>query len=84
MDPFKTIRVNNDPCLRKQAIIVNKRGLRHKKICLRGFANNKAIDQPAHTYSTVCLISAFVIGLLENIIKTCFKGNFIILASLCS
>ena len=78
MDPFKTIRVNNDPCLRKQAIIVNKRGLRHKKICLRGFVNNKAIDQP------VCLISAFVIGLLENIIKTCFKGNFIILASLCS
>ena len=30
----------------------------HKKTCLRGFANNKGADQPAHPHR---LISAFVI-----------------------
>ena len=35
------------------------------KTCLRGFANNKDADQPAHPRS---LISAFVIRLLERIL----------------
>ena len=42
-----------------------KYGPRHKKICLRGFLNNKGADQPAHLRR---LISAFVIHLLESII----------------
>ena len=37
---------------------------RRDKTCLRGFANNKGADQPAHP-----LINAFVIGLLESIIS---------------
>ena len=41
-------------------------GPRRKKNCLRGFANNKGADQPAHSLS---LISAFVIRLLEIIIS---------------
>ena len=36
-----------------------------KKTCLRGFANNKGADQPAHQRR---LISAFVIRFLEVII----------------
>ena len=40
-------------------------GLRHKKTCLRGFANNTGADQPAHPRS---LISTFVILFLEGII----------------
>ena len=36
-----------------------------EKTCLRGFANNKGADQPAHPRS---LISDFVIRFLENII----------------
>ena len=36
-----------------------------KKTCLRGFANNKGADQPAHTRS---LISTFVIRYLESYI----------------
>ena len=39
---------------------------RHEKTCLRGVANNKGADQPAHPRS---LISAFVIHLLESIIS---------------
>ena len=41
-------------------------GPRREKTCLRGFANNKGADQPAHTRS---LISTFVIGYLESIIS---------------
>ena len=41
-------------------------GPRHDKTCLRGFANNKGADQPAHPRR---LISAFVIRLLESIIS---------------
>ena len=37
-----------------------------EKTCLRGFANNKGADQPAHSPS---LISAFVIPVLESIIS---------------
>ena len=40
-------------------------GPRREKTCLRGFANNKGADQPAHPRS---LISAFVFRLLESII----------------
>ena len=40
-------------------------GPRCEKICLRGFANNKGAEQPAHLR---CLINAFVIRLLESII----------------
>ena len=38
-----------------------------EKTCLRGVANNKGPDQPAHPRS---LISTFVIRLLENIISS--------------
>ena len=41
-------------------------GPRREKTFLRGFANNKGADQPAHPRS---LISAFVIRLLESIIS---------------
>ena len=41
-------------------------GPRREKTCLRGFANNKSADQPAHPRS---LISAFVIRVLESIIS---------------
>ena len=37
-----------------------------KKTCLRGFANNKGADLPAHPHR---LISAFVIHVLESIIS---------------
>ena len=37
-----------------------------KKTCLRGFANNKGADQPAHPRR---LISAFFVDLLETIIS---------------
>ena len=37
-----------------------------EKTCLRGFANNKGADQPAHPHS---LISAVVILFLESIIS---------------
>ena len=41
-----------------------KYGQRREKTCLRGFANNKGVDQPAHPRS---LISAFVICFLKSI-----------------
>ena len=41
-------------------------GPRHEKTCLRVFANNTVADQPAHPR---CLINAFVIRLVENIIS---------------
>ena len=41
-------------------------GPRREKSCLRGFANNKGADQPAHPRR---LISAFVICLLKSIIS---------------
>ena len=40
-------------------------GPQREKTCLRGFANNKGPDQPAHPRS---LISVFVIRFLESII----------------
>ena len=40
-------------------------GPRREKTCLRGFANNKGTDQPAHPRS---LISVFVFRFLESII----------------
>ena len=40
-------------------------GLDAREICVRGFANNKGADQPAHPRS---LISTFVIRLLEKFI----------------
>ena len=39
-------------------------GPRREKTCLRGFANNKSADQPAHPRS---LISAFVIRFSKSI-----------------
>ena len=45
------------------AIII---GPRREKTCLRGFANNKGADQPAHPRS---LISAFVFRLFESTIS---------------
>ena len=41
-------------------------GLKREKTCLRGFANNKSADQPAHARS---LISALVFRFLEIIIS---------------
>ena len=41
-------------------------GPRRDKICLRGYANNKGADQPAHQRR---LTSACVIRLLESIIS---------------
>ena len=41
-------------------------GPRCEKACLREFANNTSVDQPAHTRS---LISAFVIRVLESTIS---------------
>ena len=41
--------------------------------CLRGFANNKGADQPAHTRS---LISAFVIRFLESTIYDLATSEF--------
>ena len=49
--------------------------------CLRGFANNKGADQPAHTRS---LISAFVIRFMESIISRTSTNEVSFLASLCS
>ena len=47
-------------------------GPRREKTCLRGFANNKGADQPAHLRS---LISAFVIRFFENIICKLATGE---------
>ena len=43
-----------------------RNGPRRKKTCLRGFANNKVADQPAHLRS---LINAFVIRFLKSIVS---------------
>ena len=57
-------------------------GPRREKSCLRGFANNKDADQPAHPRR---LISAFVIRFLESSIsKLATSEHSIFLASLCS
>ena len=47
-------------------------GPRREKTCLRGFANNKGADQPAHPRS---LISAFVVRILESIIRKLATGE---------
>ena len=47
-------------------------GPRRKNTCLRGIANNKSADQPAHPRS---LISAFDIHLLESIICKLATGE---------
>ena len=44
----------------------NKCGPRRKKTCLRGFANKKGADQPAHTRS---LTSAFVVRSTESVMS---------------
>ena len=46
--------------------LVGISGPRHEKTCLRGFANNKGADQPAHPYR---LISAFAVHFLLSIIS---------------
>ena len=48
----------------KRSLFLN--GLRHKKTCLLGFANNTGADQTAHPR---ILISAFVIHLSRSIIS---------------
>ena len=52
-----------DGCRLKGLFEQKKYGPRREKTCLRGFANNKGADQPAHPR----LISTFVIHLLESI-----------------
>ena len=47
-------------------------GPRREKTCLRGFANNTGVDQPAHPRS---LISAFVIRFLESFICKLATGE---------
>ena len=47
-------------------------GPRREKTCLRGFANNKGADQPAHPRS---LISAFVVRFLKNVICKLATGE---------
>ena len=42
-------------------------------MCLMSYANNKGADQPAHPLS---LISAFVVGCLDSIIRGLF-GKFV-------
>ena len=54
---------------------MNTLGPRREKICLRGFANNKGADMPAHPRS---LISAFVIRLLESIMSRLATREIII------
>ena len=51
-------------------------GPRRDKTCLRGFANNKGADQPAHPRR---LISTFVIRLLESIISKLASSEISIL-----
>ena len=51
-------------------------GPQHKKTCLRGFADNKGADQPAHRRR---LISTFVIRFLESIISELATGEISIL-----
>ena len=47
-------------------------GPRREKTCLRGLANNKCADQPAHPRS---LISAFVIRFLKSVICKLATGG---------
>ena len=66
----------------KEACRIEVNGPRREQTCLRGFANNKGADQPAHPR---ILISAFVIRLLESFIsRLASREIFIFLASLCS
>ena len=65
-----------------QILTLTLYGPRREKTCLRGYANNKGADQPAHPRS---LISAFFYLLFGKYhIKACYKLNFNFLASLCS
>ena len=60
-------KINNSHLSKpKQTVTFNKYGPRRKKTCLRGFANNKGADQPAHLRR---LVSAFVIYFLESTIS---------------
>ena len=61
----------------KQILIT---GPRREKTCLRGFANNKGADQPAHPRS---LISAFVIRILDSIISKLATGEISIFYLVC-
>ena len=51
-------------------------GPQREKTCLRGFANNKCADQPAHPRR---LISAFVIPFMESTICKLATGDISIL-----
>ena len=51
-------------------------GPQSEKTCLRGFANNTGVDQPAHPRS---LISAFVIRFLESTISKLATGEISII-----
>ena len=55
-------------------------GPRCEKTCLRGFANNKGADQPAHLRR---LISAFVIRFLESIVCKLETGEISIFKLVC-
>ena len=53
-------------CIHMQEQYFRHDGPRREKTCLRGLANNKCADQPAHPRS---LISAFAFRLLKRIIS---------------
>ena len=72
-------------CIRSGLLTMNKTLVKSNTLwalTLRGFANNKGTDQPAHSRR---LISAFVIRFFGKfVILTCYKRNFNFHASLCS
>ena len=57
------------------AKIISIYGPRREKTCLRGLANNKGADQPAHPRS---LISTFVIRFLESFISKLATSQILI------
>ena len=61
------------PFIIKEVYIPTLHGHQREKTCFRGVANNKCTGQPAHLY---CLISTFVICLLESIISRLATGEF--------
>ena len=66
-------RIQRAPKIKSTCSVATIFGPRHEKICLRGFANNKGADQPAHLRS---LISAFVIRFLESNVCKLATGEF--------
>ena len=59
----------------KKKLYTQSAGPQRKKSCLRGLANNKGADQPAHLCS---LTSTFVIPLLESIISRLATSEILI------